>query len=70
MKAKINDKFESNKYSSPKISSDSKADFPQQVKESMKWKFHKCVVNVTPVTNPTPTSKSDKYIVEAIEIKI
>ena len=30
----------------------------------MKPKFHKCVVNVSPVTNPTPMNKSDKYKVQ------
>ena len=37
-----------------------KTDFPQQVKQSMKSTFHKCVVNVMPVTNPTQYSKIGK----------
>ena len=31
----------------------------------MKLTFHKCVVNVTPVTNPTPMNKLSKYIVKS-----
>ena len=38
--------------------------FPASQK-SIKSTFHKCIVNVPPVTNPTPMSKSDKYKVEA-----
>ena len=37
-----------------------KADFPQQVKKSMKSTIHKCIVNVTPVTNPTQYTKLGK----------
>ena len=51
-------------------SPDSKAVFPQQVKKYMKSTFHKCFVNVTPVTNPTPMSKSDEHTVKAIKTKI
>ena len=47
-----------------------KADFHQQVKKTMKLVFDKWVVNVTPVTNPTPMSKSDKYKVKTIKAKI
>ena len=36
----------------------------------MKFKIHKCVVNVAPVTNPTPISKPDKYMVKTIKTKI
>ena len=46
------------------ISPGLKADFSQRVNKSMKFTFHKSIVNVTPVTNPTPMSKSDKYIVK------
>ena len=41
-------------------SSDEKAVFHQRVQESMKFVFDKCVLNVTPVTNLTPMSKSDE----------
>ena len=37
-----------------------KAEFSSQVKTSMKSTFYKCGANVTPVTNPTPMSKSGK----------
>ena len=37
-----------------------KADFHQHVKKQMKFVFDTWVVNITPVTNPTPMSKSDK----------
>ena len=41
-------------------SPDLKADFPKHVKTLMKSTFHKYVVNVTPITNPKPMSKSEK----------
>ena len=37
-----------------------KADFHKRVNKLMKFTFDKCVLNVTPVTNPTPMSKSDE----------
>ena len=37
-----------------------KAVFSQRAKKTMNLTIRKCVVNVTPVTNPTPMSKSDK----------
>ena len=36
----------------------------------MKSTFHKCVVNLLPVTDPTPMSESDKYNAKAIKTKI
>ena len=51
------------KNSSPSL----KADFHQQVNKSMKSTIHKRVANVTPVTNPTPMSKSDKYMVKTMK---
>ena len=42
-----------------------KADFPQHVKQSMKSTIHKCIVNVTPVTNPTPYTKLVKQMVKS-----
>ena len=35
----------------------------------MEIAFDKCVWNVTPVTNPTPMSKSDKQIVKTIKFR-
>ena len=37
-----------------------KKGFHKRVKQSMKFAFCTWVINVTPVTNPTPMSKSDK----------
>ena len=41
-------------------SSDEKVVFHQRVKKSMEFVFDKCVLNVTPVTNPTQYTKSDE----------
>ena len=35
----------------------------------MKFVFDKCVLNVRPVTNPTPMSKSDKSMVKTIKLR-
>ena len=51
-KVRKNDEFEKRALSLKNSSPDLKADFPQQVNKSMKSTFHKCVVNVIPVTNP------------------
>ena len=48
--------FYSEKYSS----SDGKVIFHQRVNKSMKSTFDKCVLNFTPVTNPTHYTKFDK----------
>ena len=58
-KTKENDKFGKNsisKNNSPGL----KATFPKQVTTTMNSTFHKCVVNVSPATNPTPMSKSGR----------
>ena len=62
-KQRENDKFEKIavflKNDSPVL----KVDFPRN-KKSVKSTFHKCVLNVSAVTNPTPMSKFGKYIVK------
>ena len=59
--------FRKNIFLFSKSSSDLKADFHQQVNTQMKSIIHKWVVNVTPITYPTPMNKSDQYMVKAVK---
>ena len=43
--------------------------FHQRENKSMKITLDKCVLNVTPATNPTPMSKSDKSTLKTIKPK-
>ena len=60
-KTKGNDKFEKSATSFKNSTADLEADFPNKSKNRRKSTFHECIVNVPPVTNPTPMSASDKY---------
>ena len=44
--------------------------FPTSQQKQIKSTFHKCIVNVTPATNPTPMSESAKYEIKSIKNKI
>ena len=65
-KSKNNNKFDKKGSSFSKIATNPglKADFAQQVNKSMKSTIYKCVVNVTPVTNPTRYTKLAEYNVK------
>ena len=62
-------KFEKRPLFCKNNSLDEKAVLHQRVKKSMKFAFDKCVLNKTPVTNPTQYTKLDKSIVNS-EIRL